>query len=113
MWVHEEEGLWEWLEDRAGLEAVPSLKSQRAAKGNVQKRTGQQMKDRQVEEAIEVMKERLGSLERIYGEGRKPRAEGEVYVQEAPRESAAVTPEVVEEAAKETPKEEVVAEKEL
>ncbi|KAI5818727.1 hypothetical protein BZA77DRAFT_243194 [Pyronema omphalodes] len=116
MWVHEEEGLWEWLEDRAGLEAVPSLRSQRAAKANLnlQKKTSQQIKDRQVEEAIEVMKERLGSLERIYGEGRKLKVEEEIYVQEAPKESAAVMPDVeVEETQKDTQKEQVVAEKEL
>jgi len=64
-----EEGLWEWLEDRAGIDSIPNLQQREGRRKSFEKKfanaAGSVMKDRQVEEAISVMKERLISLERI------------------------------------------------
>lgn len=66
----EEEGLWDWLEDRAGVDRIPSLGNSRqmAFEKTLARSAGLAMKDRQVQEAISVMKERLGSLERLVEE---------------------------------------------
>lgn len=70
MWMGEEEGLWDWLEDRAGVDRIPSLGNSRqmAFEKTLARSAGLAMKDRQVQEAISVMKERLGSLERLVEE---------------------------------------------
>jgi hypothetical protein len=68
-WMGAEEGLWEWLEDRAGIDSIPNLQQREGRRKSFEKKfanaAGSVMKDRQVEEAISVMKERLISLERI------------------------------------------------
>ncbi|KAK6504370.1 hypothetical protein TWF506_002571 [Arthrobotrys conoides] len=78
MWMREEAGLWEWLEDRAGADEVFSPFEERVGRryeregaamkegikrqsGNVDKR----MADRMVEEGIRVTEERLGVLKRV------------------------------------------------
>ncbi|KAI5858700.1 hypothetical protein BZA05DRAFT_330230 [Tricharina praecox] len=72
-WRHEEEGLWEWLEDRAGLDRIPSMRQQdirqKAFEKSFRVKTaGAAMKDLQVEEALGVLKERVEMMERIMSE---------------------------------------------
>ena len=71
MWRREENDLWDWLEDRVGLEGVyaPKLNSQKndrqynlAAKKMGQKLDDQRMQDRQVDGAIEITEHRLAAL---------------------------------------------------
>lgn len=71
MWRREENDLWDWLEDRVGLEGVyaPALNSQQkdrqkslAAKKMGQKLDDQRMQDRQVSGAIEITEQRLAAL---------------------------------------------------
>ncbi|KAF8543113.1 hypothetical protein BDD12DRAFT_727055 [Trichophaea hybrida] len=74
-WMGAEEGLWEWLEDRAGIDAIPSLQQKEGRRKSFEKKVvkaaGSVMKNRQVQEAISVLKERLASLERIVDEKKK------------------------------------------
>ncbi|KAF3177669.1 hypothetical protein EYR41_008689 [Orbilia oligospora] len=78
MWLREEAGLWEWLEDRAGLEEVISPFEERvgrrygweaaAMKEGIKRQSGKvdkRMADRMVEEGIKVTEERLGVLKRV------------------------------------------------
>ncbi|PWW74547.1 hypothetical protein C7212DRAFT_358878 [Tuber magnatum] len=83
LWRSEEDGLWEWLEDRVELNEVIAPPSHRANSFEKALRSGrdgmgagltQGMKRREVEDAIEVMEERLAILRRVveerrYGDG--------------------------------------------
>lgn len=74
-WQAEEEGLWEWLEDRSGLGGIGELGRERRMRGfekvlGGRRRVGEGMKGREVEEAIGIMEERLEVLKRVV-EGRK------------------------------------------
>jgi hypothetical protein len=68
-WQHEEEGLWEWLEDRVGLNEIPQLRAegrQRSFEKSLRAKTaGTAIKQRQMEEAIDVLKERLEMMEKV------------------------------------------------
>jgi len=68
MWRREESGLWNWLEDRVGLDAIGDdvagkesrhllSRNDMAAKVN-----NEQMSDREVDEAIRVTEEKLSAL---------------------------------------------------
>ncbi|KAG0137938.1 hypothetical protein HOY82DRAFT_535270 [Tuber indicum] len=79
LWRSEEDGLWEWLEDRVGIDEVVAPPSRRANSFEkaVRSRRGgagagltQGMKRREVEDAIGVMEERLAILRRVVEEGR-------------------------------------------
>ncbi|KAK6532743.1 hypothetical protein TWF281_006920 [Arthrobotrys megalospora] len=77
MWMREEAGLWEWLEDRAGVEEVLGYEErvgrryEREAKGmkeGIRRQSSGldvRMVERQVDEAIRVTEERLGVLKRV------------------------------------------------
>jgi len=72
-WRHEEEGLWEWLEDRVSLDRIPGMRQQdirqKAFERSFRTKTaGSAMKDRQMEEALTVLKERVEVMERIVNE---------------------------------------------
>lgn len=77
-WQAEEEGLWEWLEDRSGLGDIGDLGRERRMRGFERvlgrKKVGEGMKAREMEEAIGIMEERLEVLRRVI-EGRKARKE--------------------------------------
>lgn len=67
-WRTEEENLWDWIEDRAGVERILAGREGRVAafEGTLKKRgVGEKMKERQVDEAIRVMEERLQALKRV------------------------------------------------
>ncbi|EPS42465.1 hypothetical protein H072_3632 [Dactylellina haptotyla CBS 200.50] len=77
MWMREEAGLWDWLEDRAGISEALSFdervgrRYEREGKG-MESQVGRQsggldpgMVGRQVDEAIRVTEERLGVLKRV------------------------------------------------
>lgn len=78
-WQKEEEGLWEWLEERSGLGGIGEMGRERRM-GSFERvlgsrgRVGEGMKQREVEEAIGIMEERLEVLKRVV-EGRKGRKE--------------------------------------
>ncbi|KAL7275079.1 hypothetical protein RUND412_001981 [Rhizina undulata] len=69
LWRNEEDSLWEWLEDRAGLYTIGEvsrgrrMKSYERAIERMPLTEG--MKEREVEEAIGVMEERLAVLRKI------------------------------------------------
>lgn len=72
-WRYEEEGLWEWLEDRASIDRIPSMRwqdiRQKAFEKSFRIKTaGAAMKDRQMEEALGALKERVEMMERIMSE---------------------------------------------
>lgn len=75
-WQREEEGLWEWLEDRSGLGGVGDAGRERRMDNFEKVLKGRRgaisggMKDREMEEAIGVMEERLETLRKVV-EGRK------------------------------------------
>ncbi|RPB10964.1 hypothetical protein P167DRAFT_490155 [Morchella conica CCBAS932] len=75
-WQREEEGLWEWLEDRSGLGGVGDIGRGRRMDsfervlGNRRGAISKGMKEREVEEAIGIMEERLETLKKVV-EGRK------------------------------------------
>ncbi|CUS15577.1 unnamed protein product [Tuber aestivum] len=83
LWRSEEDGLWEWLEDRVGINEVVAPPSGRASSFEKIVRSrhegagaglAQGMKRREVEDAIGVMEERLAILRRVvedrrYGDG--------------------------------------------
>jgi hypothetical protein len=68
MWRREESGLWNWLEDRVGLDAIGddvSSKESRhlLSRNDMAARVGnEQMSDREVDEAIRVTEEKLSAL---------------------------------------------------
>ena len=81
LWRSEEDGLWEWLEDRVGINEVVAPPSPRANsfERTARSRRGsgaagagltQGMKRREVEDAIGVMEERLAILRKVVEEGR-------------------------------------------
>lgn len=77
-WQREEEGLWEWLEDRTGLGGLGDISRGRRM-NSFEKELGSRrgsisagMKEREVEEAISIMEERLETLKKVV-EGRKAR----------------------------------------
>ncbi|KAK6343055.1 hypothetical protein TWF718_008431 [Orbilia javanica] len=78
MWMREEAGLWEWLEDRAGVDEVISPFEERvgkrydwegkAMKEGIRRQSGNvdsRMAERMVQEGIRVTEERLGVLKRV------------------------------------------------
>ena len=68
MWRREESGLWNWLEDRVGLDAfgddVSAKESRHLLSRNdmAAKVSNEQMSDREVDEAIRVTEEKLSAL---------------------------------------------------
>ncbi|KAI5797718.1 hypothetical protein EDC01DRAFT_614017 [Geopyxis carbonaria] len=68
-WHVEEDGLWEWLEDRTGIEGITL--QQREGQDKIFEKAykartaGKPVKDRQVKDAIAVMEQRLDALKRI------------------------------------------------
>lgn len=75
-WQREEEGLWEWLEDRSGLGGIGDMgrsgrmNSFENVLGNRRGVISEGMKEREVEVAIGIMEERLETLRKVV-EGRK------------------------------------------
>ncbi|KAK3701386.1 hypothetical protein LTR37_015484 [Vermiconidia calcicola] len=71
LWRREESNLWDWLEDRVGLDGiyVPSGERQKvlAAKNMGKKVEEERMSERQVDDAIRVTEERLGALKGAVG----------------------------------------------
>ncbi|KAK6335846.1 hypothetical protein TWF730_003221 [Orbilia blumenaviensis] len=83
MWMREEAGLWDWLEDRAGIEGVLPFEERvgrrydweaagmregvRRQSANVDRR----MAERMVDEGIRVSEERLGVLKRVNEEEKR------------------------------------------
>jgi hypothetical protein len=70
IWRREEQGLWDWLEDRIGMDEIPTLQQRNSKQKTFEKvfesRTaGTALKDRQVDEAIAVMEERLDALRKV------------------------------------------------
>ncbi|KAK6336163.1 hypothetical protein TWF696_001728 [Orbilia brochopaga] len=89
MWLREEAGLWEWLEDRAGVDAVLGFDERVSARygkeaGRMREamrvqsdgRLDERMVERQVDEAIRVSEERLGVLKRVNEEKKMKRRGG-------------------------------------
>ena len=69
LWRREESELWDWLEDRVGMEGVyaPGGKGDErqrvlAAKEMGRRLEGEGMRGRQVDDAIRITEERLGAL---------------------------------------------------
>jgi hypothetical protein len=77
-WRAEEEGLWEWLEDRVGLDTVPQARQRGFEKSVREKTAGKVMKQRQMEEAIGVLKERLELMEKVMEKEKAEKAGGEL-----------------------------------
>lgn len=81
MWRRDESELWDWLEDRVGLDHLyaPSLrKDQRDRQrtvGMAKKLDGERMSERQMDDAIRVTEERLGALKEAVA--KKKGAKGE------------------------------------
>ncbi|PNS15943.1 hypothetical protein CAC42_4344 [Sphaceloma murrayae] len=70
LWAREEAELWDWLEERTGLEqGLPAPEGRhKAVVGKVGKRLKEEkMGDREVREAIRVTEERLGALKEVVG----------------------------------------------
>jgi len=70
IWRREEQGLWDWLEDRIGMDEIPTLQQKNSKQKTFEKvfesRTaGTALKDRQVDEAITAMEERLDALRKV------------------------------------------------
>ena len=90
MWRREESELWDWLEDRVGLDHLytPSdkdrMEKQRSAsvKGAVNKLDDERMRQRQMDDAVRVTEERLATLKeavaRKKGKGAAKRAKEEL-----------------------------------
>lgn len=82
IWRKEENGLWEWLDERVGVERLASSQGSSQPAGTKQqtkfsnrahldsKLAEERMNERQIDEAIRVTQERLDELKRIV-EGRK------------------------------------------
>lgn len=82
LWRKEESELWDWLEDRVGLDGLyaPGVEGRQQAlsareMGKRLEREGEGMRGRQVDDAIRITEERLGALkgavEREKERGRK------------------------------------------
>ena len=76
LWRREESELWDWLEDRVGLDgvAIPSLGQRQKvlqSKEMAKKLRNEKMGDREVDEAIRITEERLGVLKEAVAGGRK------------------------------------------
>ncbi|KAF2085217.1 hypothetical protein K490DRAFT_75273 [Saccharata proteae CBS 121410] len=73
MWRREESELWDWLEERVGIErAAPVMSVKRQQEKKAEKKLeGEKMSQRQIEEAIRITQERLdvlrGVVERRHG----------------------------------------------
>ncbi|KAF3917053.1 hypothetical protein ABW21_db0208892 [Orbilia brochopaga] len=90
MWLREEAGLWEWLEDRARVDQVLSFDERVSARygkeaGGMREavrvqaqeaRMDPRLVERQVDEAIRVTEERLGVLKRVNEEKKAARRSG-------------------------------------
>lgn len=82
VWQDQEAQMWDWIEDRVGMDAIPGLQHnirEERRKGFVrkygEKTAGLEIKDRQVEEAIVVMEERLQSLKEMVEKSKFERQE--------------------------------------
>lgn len=69
MWQREESELWDWLEDRIGLNNLYAPSTERkdrqrvlASRGMAKKLESERMSDRQIDDAIKITEERLGAL---------------------------------------------------
>lgn len=67
LWRREESELWDWLEDRVGLEGMyaPRMEGRQkvlAAREMGKRLESEGMKEREVDDAIRVTEERLGAL---------------------------------------------------
>ena len=67
LWRREESELWDWLEDRVGLEGMyaPRMEGRQkvlAAREMGKRLESEGMKGREVDDAIRVTEERLGAL---------------------------------------------------
>ena len=73
MWMREESELWEWLEERVGLErlngapaaAVPARKKTADARSMEEKMREDRMSEREIKEAIRVTEEKLKVLKSV------------------------------------------------
>lgn len=76
MWRREESELWEWLEDRVGMERVREVGKMRVEAKTVEDRLkDEKMEEREVDAAIRVTEEKLrvlkGAVEKKKAEARK------------------------------------------
>jgi hypothetical protein len=73
MWRREESDLWEWIEERAGLERLGGAEPPVMRKRSVEPRTveekvrGGRMDERELREAIRVTEEKLEVLKGVVG----------------------------------------------
>jgi hypothetical protein len=83
LWRREESDLWEWLEDRAGLDhlSTPGLTDQwkqkqkvLTAKGMGKKLDDERMSQRQIDDAIKVTEQRLSALKEAVARKKKEKA---------------------------------------
>lgn len=76
LWRREESELWDWLEDRVGLEGMYAPKMEGRQKVLAAKEMGKRlesegMKGRAVDDAIRVTEERLGALKGAVEKGKE------------------------------------------
>ena len=76
-WVREESALWEWLDERVGLDRLnadsPVRHNKAIERRTVEDRLGRgRMHDREVEEAIRVTEEKLRILKEVMGKKSNP-----------------------------------------
>ena len=88
LWRREESNLWDWLEDRVGLDSIYAPGSEgggkqkvMAAKGMGRKLADERMSERQMDDAIRTTEERLKALKEAVGQrkedgGRKNKEKG-------------------------------------
>jgi len=81
IWRREESELWEWLEERVGMDRLRDVGSMRVEKQEVDERLqNERMEERQVDAAIRVTEEKLKVLKHAV---EKKKAEGKVKDNEA------------------------------
>lgn len=78
LWRREESNLWDWLEDRVGLDGIYAPGSEQgerqkilAAKGMGKKLEGERMSERQMDDAIRTTESRLAALKEAVGRKKK------------------------------------------
>lgn len=77
MWRREESELWEWLEERIGLDRInkPSPVIARSAARSLEERMrGDRLGRREIEEAIQITEEKLRTLKGIVKKGKPAKA---------------------------------------
>jgi len=68
MWRREESGLWNWLEDRVNMDGIGDIAQRRQLlerNSMVSKMNGEEMSEREVDEAIRTTEEKLASLKAV------------------------------------------------